>query len=82
MKDDDEGGDEGSGEGSDEGVMKVILSQLRGFASRLTDERTDIGECRVAFATENLILYLTFFMKVNIYTRFSKQIIQTINLKS
>ena len=55
MNDDDEGGDEGSGEGSDEGVMKVILSQLRGFASRLTDERTDIGECRVAFATENML---------------------------
>ena len=41
MNDDDEGGDEGSGEGSDEGVMKVILSQLRGFASRLTDKRTN-----------------------------------------
>ena len=26
---------------------------LRGFADRQTDERTDIGDCRVAFATEN-----------------------------
>ena len=25
---------------------------LRGFADRLTDERTDICDCRVAFATE------------------------------
>ena len=27
---------------------------LRGFADRLTDERTDICECRVALATENM----------------------------
>ena len=74
MNDDDEGGDEGSGEGSDEGVMKVILSQLRGFASRLTDERTDIGECRVAFATENDLkifwiqsLFMSFEIFINIY---------------
>ena len=26
---------------------------LRGFADRQTDERMDIGDCRVAFATEN-----------------------------
>ena len=31
---------------------------LRGFASEQTDRRTDICECRVAFATEN---YTTFF---------------------
>ena len=31
---------------------------LRGFADRQTNERTDIGDCRVAFATEkeNLIV--------------------------
>ena len=34
-------------------MMKdVDFELLRGFASRLTDERTDICECRVAFATE------------------------------
>ena len=40
----------------DEGWMMKDegLKLLRGFASRLTDERTDICECRVAFATENL----------------------------
>ena len=27
---------------------------LRGFASEQTDRRTDICECRVAFATENI----------------------------
>ena len=27
---------------------------LRGFEDRQTDKRTDICECRVAFATENL----------------------------
>ena len=27
---------------------------LRGFADRQTDKWTDIGDCRVAFATENL----------------------------
>ena len=26
---------------------------LRGFGNRRTDERTDIGGCRVAFTTEN-----------------------------
>ena len=26
---------------------------LRGFADRQTDKRTDICDCRVAFATEN-----------------------------
>ena len=34
---------------------------FRGFEDRRTDERTDIGDCRVAFATENvLILAFTF----------------------
>ena len=28
---------------------------LRGFGCRQTDRLTDIGECRVAFATENLV---------------------------
>ena len=28
---------------------------FRGFEDRQTDERTDIGDCRVAFATENFI---------------------------
>ena len=28
---------------------------LRGFASEQMDRRTDICECRVAFATENVI---------------------------
>ena len=27
---------------------------FRGFEDRQTDERTDIGDCRVAFATENV----------------------------
>ena len=35
--------------------MKVILSCLRGFASRLTDEQTDIGDCRVAFVNETIL---------------------------
>ena len=37
---------------------------LRGFASwqtdRLTDERNDIGECRVAFANENPHTYMVY----------------------
>ena len=28
---------------------------LRGFAHGRTDGRTDIGDCRVAFATENIV---------------------------
>jgi len=28
---------------------------LRGFGDRRTNERTDICDCRVAFATENII---------------------------
>jgi len=31
------------------------LKLLRGFADGRTDERTDICDCRVAFATENQI---------------------------
>ena len=38
-------------------VMKVILSCLRGFASWQTDKWTDICECRVASATEELQFY-------------------------
>ena len=50
MKDRGEGDDEGSGKG----VMKVILSCLRGSDDELTDGRTDIGDCRVASATEKV----------------------------
>ena len=50
MKDGGEGDDEGSGKG----VMKVILSCLRAFDDELTDGRTDIGDCRVASATEKV----------------------------
>ena len=49
-----EDGDEGGGEGSDEGVMKGILSCMRGcFDNWRMDEWTNIGDCRVAFETEN-----------------------------
>ena len=36
---------------------------FRGFEDGQTDERTDIGDCRVAFATENTFIYF----KINIY---------------
>ena len=39
---------------------------LRGFASRLTDERTDICECRVAFATEKYTIDLIKSLVVNL----------------
>ena len=29
------------------------FKMLRGFGDRLTDKRTDVCDCRVAFATEN-----------------------------
>ena len=49
----------------DEGWMMKDegLKLLRGFASRLTDERTDIGECRVAFAPEWKPVYLQTLVK-------------------
>ena len=37
---------------------------LRGFEDRQTDERTDICECRVAFATEKYILLKRLFTKI------------------
>ena len=33
--------------------------RLRSFCDRLTDGRTDICDCRVAFATENFLVYST-----------------------
>ena len=45
MKDDGEGG----GEDDDEGDFKVVVE----FCFQ-TDERTDICNCRVAFATEKI----------------------------
>ena len=40
---------------------------LRGFADRLTDKQTDIGNCRVAFVTEKSfksLVHLTFFLLI------------------
>jgi len=44
---------------------------LRGFEDGQTDERTDIGDCRVAFATENLVTskYTNYFY-LGIFTKF------------
>ena len=38
---------------------------LRGFADRLTEERTDICDCRVAFATENECIPLFYDSRLN-----------------
>ena len=50
-------------------MMKVDdFKLLRGFADKQTDKRTDICDCRVAFATENrkilnFGIYLPIFVK-------------------
>ena len=51
---------------------------LRGFADERTDERTDICDCRVAFATENdflLLLYLSRLRATRVWYAISFQII-------
>ena len=39
---------------------------VEGFADRRTDERTDICDCRVAFATENYMISMWWYNPVNV----------------
>ena len=61
----DEGGceggdesDEGCDEDADEGSM-IDTERLGVFGDRLMNDRTDIGNCRVSFASENVSVSLT-----------------------
>ena len=45
---------------------------LRGFADGRTDERTDICDCRVAFATENALTNSSLYY----YSRFTIQMVE------
>ena len=53
--------DEGCDEDADECSM-IDSERLGGFGNRLTNERTDIGNCRVSFASENVSVSLTLGM--------------------
>ena len=48
---------------NDEGCMMKDddFKLLRGFADLQTDKRTDICDCKVAFATENINLNIRFY---------------------
>ena len=45
------------------------LKLLRGFGDRRTNERTDICDCRVAFATENIVKKLYILLKTYLENR-------------